>query len=86
MIVFKTAVASGYSSFLNKRACTLYLILTKLPHSYSGMHAYLFFWIFKGFLSNNFLAKIGLFSYNFSLFDSLHWGEKISFYTLRVNK
>ena len=41
-----------YSSVPNKRACTPYLIFTKLPHtarSYPGLHAYLLFWILKDF-------------------------------------
>ena len=41
----------------NKRACTRYSIFTKLPPctSYSGVHAYLFFWFFKAFVE-----KLGL--------------------------
>ena len=37
-----------YSSLPNKRTCTPYLISTKLTpcRSYSGLQAYLFFWIF----------------------------------------
>ena len=61
-----------YSSVPNKRTCTPYLILTKLSpwpvRSYSGLQAYLFFWIFKDFcqiFSPNlemFWEKIGILS------------------------